>query len=188
MKSYQDKYGHLLTRNSKSKILHHPPIDPICHFDILFILFKQTHLNAKGIAGSLGWTIIKKKTFLITMSNAQKHYMYLLFRFFIRPSSDGTYYGMVMSVRPSGSPSIRPSVRHSFPHFSPTCFDILIWNFVYYFIFMHVRSSSNAINFRHFLQELCSFLTSNSYKYAVFRTFLLHALTYWVQILYMTLF
>ena len=53
---------------------------------------------------------------------------------FIRPSSDGTYYGMVMSVRPSGSPSVRPSgspsvrpsVRHSFPHFSPTCFDILI--------------------------------------------------------------
>ena len=99
---------------------------------------------------------------------------------FIRPSSDGTYYGMVMSVR--------PSVRHSFPHFSPTCFDILIWNFVYHFIVMHVRSSSNAINFRHFLQELCSFLTLNSYKYAVFRTFLLHALTYWVQILYMTLF
>ena len=81
---------------------------------------------------------------------------------FIRPSSDGTYYGMVMSVRPGLRPSVRPSVRHSFPHFSPTCFDILIWNFVYHFIFMHVRSSSNAINFRHFLQELCSFLTSNS--------------------------
>ena len=34
--------------------------------------------------------------------------------FFIRPSLDGTYYGMVMSVhpsvRPSGSPSVRPSV------------------------------------------------------------------------------
>ena len=89
---------------------------------------------------------------------------------------------------PSVRVSVRPSVRHSFPHFSPTCFDILIWNFVYHFIFMHVRSSSNAINFRHFLQELCSFLTSNSYKNAVFRTFLLHALTYWVQILYMTLF
>ena len=70
---------------------------------------------------------------------------------------------MVMSVRPG----LRPSVRHSFLHFSSTCFDILIWNFVYHFIFMHVRSSSNAINFRHFLQELCSFLTSNSYKYAV---------------------
>ena len=107
---------------------------------------------------------------------------------FIRPSSDGTYYGMVMSVRPSVRPGLRPSVCHSFPHFSPTCFDILIWNFVYHLILMHVRSSSNAINFRHFLQELCSFLTTNSYKYAVFRTFLLHALTYWVQILYMTLF
>ena len=107
---------------------------------------------------------------------------------FIRPSSDGTYYGMVMSVRPSVRVSVRPSVRHNFPHFSPTCFDILIWNFVYHFIFMHVTSSSNAINFRHFLQELCSFLTSNSYKYAVFRTFLLHALTYWAEILHMTLF
>ena len=78
------------------------------------------------------------------------------------------WYG---DVRPSVRVSVRPSVRHSFPHFSPTCFDILIWNFVYHFIFMHVRSSSNAINFCHFLQELCSFLTSNSYKYAVFRTF-----------------
>ena len=80
---------------------------------------------------------------------------------FIRPSSDETYYGMVMSVRPSVRVSVRPSVRHSFPHFSPTCFDILIWNFVYHFSFMHVRSSSNTINFRHFLQELCSFLLQN---------------------------
>ena len=88
------------------------------------------------------------------------------------------------SVRPSGS----PSVRHSFPHFSPTCFEILNWNFVYHFIMMHVRASSNAINFRQFLMELCPFLTSNCYKYAVFRTFLLHALTFWAEILHMTLF
>ena len=119
---------------------------------------------------------------------------------FIRPSSDGTYYGMVMSVRPSVRPSVRvsvhpsvhpsvrPSVRHSFPHFSPTCFEILSWNFVYHFIMMHVRASSNAINFRQFLMELCPFLTSNCYKYAVFRTFLLHALTFWAEILHMTLF
>ena len=41
--------------------------------------------------------------------------------FFIRPSSDGTYYGMVMSVRPglrptlrpSDSPSVRPTLRPS---------------------------------------------------------------------------
>ena len=150
--------------------------------------------------------------------------------------------GLRPSVRPSGSPSVRPSVRHSFPHFSPTCFDILIWNFVCHFIFMHVRSSSNAIKFpslfagvmllfnfkllqicsfphfsptcfdilssnfvydfvlmyhrssssvvnlRHFLWELCLFVNLEYSKYTVFRTFLLHALTYWGEILHMTLF
>ena len=111
-------------------------------------------------------------------------YMTGFYKIFIRPSSDGTYYGMVMSVRPS----VRPSVRHSFPHFSPTCFEILSWNFVYHFILMHVRSSSNAIDFRQFLRELCPFWTSHSYKYTVFRTFLLHALIYWAEILRMTLF
>ena len=45
---------------------------------------------------------------------------------FIRPSSDRTYYSMVMSVRPS----IRPSAR--FPHISPTCFNTCImWNGTY---------------------------------------------------------
>ena len=89
-----------------------------------------------------------------------------------------------MSVRPSGSSSVYPSVRHSFPHFSPTCF----WNFVYHFILMHVRSSLNAINFLQFLLELYPFWTTHSYKYAVFRIFLLHALTYWAEILHLTLF
>ena len=98
---------------------------------------------------------------------------------------DVLWYG---DVRPSVRPGLRPSVRHSFPHFSPTCFEILSWNFVYHFIMMHVRASSNAINFRQFLMELCPFLTSNCYKYAVFRTFLLHALTFWAEILHMTLF
>ena len=141
-----------------------------------------------------GWDIKIEIYWILVSENKCSRLYFHSFVIFIRPSSDGTYYGMVMSVRPSvrvsvrpsGSPSVRPSVRHSFPHFSPRCFDISIWNFVYHFIFMYVRSSSNAINFRHFLQELCSFLTSNSYKYAVFRTFLLHALTYWVQILFMT--
>ena len=93
-----------------------------------------------------------------------------------------------VSVRPSIRPSIRPSVRHSFPHFSPTCFEILSWNCVCHFILMHVRASLNAINFRQFLLELCPFLTSNSYKYLVFRTFLLHVFIYWVEMLHMTLF
>ena len=56
---------------------------------------------------------------------------------FIRPSSDGTYYGMVMSVRPGLRPSVHPSVRPSV---------------------------------------------------TVFRNFLLHALTYWSEILCITLF
>ena len=92
------------------------------------------------------------------------------------------------SVRPGLRPSVHPSVRHSFPHFSPTCFEILSWNFVCHFILMHVRASLNAIDFRQFLLELCPFLTSNSYKYLVFRTFLLHVLIYWVEMLHMTLF
>ena len=59
---------------------------------------------------------------------------------FIRPSSDGTYYGMVMSVSPSVRVSVCPTLRPSgspfasFQHFSPTCFDALSWNFAYEFV------------------------------------------------------
>ena len=93
-----------------------------------------------------------------------------LFSFiFIRPSSDGTYYGMVMSVRvsvrPSGSPSVRPGLRPSvrspsahFPHFSPTCFDILSWNFAHDFVLMYYISSSTVVTLRQFLKELCLFV------------------------------
>ena len=62
---------------------------------------------------------------------------------FKRPSSDGTYYGMVMSVRVSFGPTLRPSIR---PSGSP------------------------------------------SVRAPVFRTFLLHTLTYWAEILHLTLF
>ena len=106
---------------------------------------------------------------------------------FIRPSSDGTYYGMVMSVRPSVRVSVRPSQFSalfsymlwdielkfcvslyfdarkskfecrqfpsifagvmppfnfklsqicSFPHFFPTWFEILSWNFAYDFVIL----------------------------------------------------
>ena len=63
--------------------------------------------------------------------------------FFIRPSSDGTYYGMVMSVRPSVFVSVRPTLRPS------------------------VRLGLLP---------------------PVFHTFLQHALTYWAEMLHMTLF
>ena len=70
---------------------------------------------------------------------------------FIRPSSDGTYYGMVMSVRPTGSPSGSPTVSHSFPHFAPTCFDVLSWNLAFYFLLINISSSFSVANFRQVL-------------------------------------
>ena len=76
----------------------------------------------------------------------------------------------------------------SFPHFSPTCFDILSSNFVYDFVLMYHRASLGVVILLQFLLELCLFVNLEYLKYTVFRTFLLLALTYWAEILYMTLF
>ena len=116
---------------------------------------------------------------------------------FIRPSSDGTYYGMVMSVRPGLRPTLRPSyspsvhpglrppVFHTYLH---TCFDILSWNFAHHFVLLYYRSSSSVVTLRQFLKELCLFWNLEYWKYTVFRSFLWHALTYRAGILHMTLF
>ena len=77
---------------------------------------------------------------------------------------------------------------HSFPHFSLTCFDILSLNFAYDFVLLYYRSSSSVVNFRQFFWELCPFWNLEYWKYTVFRTFLLCALTYRAEILYMTSF
>ena len=77
---------------------------------------------------------------------------------------------------------------HSFLHFSLTCFDILSWNFAYGFVLLYHRSSLSVINLRQFLWELCLFWNLEYWEYTVFRTFLLHALTYWAEILHITLF
>ena len=74
---------------------------------------------------------------------------------------------------------------HSFPHFSLTCFDVLSWNFAYDFVLLYYRSS---LSVGQFLWELCPFWDLEYWKNTVFRTFLLHALTYWAEILHMTLF
>ena len=85
--------------------------------------------------------------------------------------------------------SVRLFVRHThFPHFSPTCLDILSWNFAYDFLLQYYRSSSSVINLRQFLKELCPFWNLEYRKYTVFRTFLLHSLTYWAEIFHMTFF
>ena len=39
----------------------------------------------------------------------------------------------------------------SFPHFSPSCFDISIWNFAYDFVLLYYRTSSSVVNFLQFL-------------------------------------
>ena len=77
---------------------------------------------------------------------------------------------------------------HSFPHFSLTCFDILSWNFAYDFVLLYYRSSLSVVNLRQFLWELCPFWNLEHCKYTVFRTFLLHPLTYWAESLHITLF
>ena len=89
-----------------------------------------------------------------------------------------------VSVRPSDSPSVRPSGSPSarFPHFSLTCFDILSRNFGYGFVLLYYRSSSSVALLHQFLKELCLFLNLEYRKYTVFRSFLLHALTYWAEI------
>ena len=79
--------------------------------------------------------------------------------------------------------------KYSFPQFSPTSFDILTWNFAHDFFFlMYYRSSSSDVILRQFLKELCLFLNLEYRKYTVLCTFLLHALTYWAEILHITLF
>ena len=70
---------------------------------------------------------------------------------------------------------------HSFPHFSFTCFEMLSWNFAYDFVLLYYRSRSSVINLRQFLWELCLFVNLEYWKYTVFRTFLLHPLTYWAE-------
>ena len=68
------------------------------------------------------------------------------------------------------------------------CFDILDWNFAYGFILLYYLSSFNVVTLRQLLKELCLFLNLEYRNYAVFHTFLLHALTYWAEMLHMTLF
>ena len=52
---------------------------------------------------------------------------YIQIWLFIRPSSDGTYYGMVMSIRPGLCPSDSPSVCVSVHPFS-TLFSYMFWH------------------------------------------------------------
>ena len=185
----------------------------------------------------------------------QKYALRLLL--FIRPSSDGTYYGMVMSVcpsvrvsvrptlRPSVRPTLRPSVRpglcppvfHTFLQHALRYWAKILHMTLFYCTTDQVRVSSISVKFcasyapfvtyntgntlfsalysyilwpielklcirlcftvlqikfeccqfASIFWELCPFWNYQYWKYTVFRTFLQHALTYWAEILHMTL-
>ena len=71
---------------------------------------------------------------------------------------DVLWYGDVRpGLRPSDSRSVRSPSAH-FPHFSPTCFDTLSWNFAHDFVLMYYRSSLTVVTLHQFLKELCLFL------------------------------
>ena len=186
---------------------------------------------------SCHWNICRYKKFYNSWLRFPLYmfWVVLLLLLIIRPSSDGTYYGMVMSVRPSVRPSqfsalfsymlwdielkfclslyydarkskfechqfpsifdgVMPLFNFkllqicSFPHFSPSYCDISSWNLAYDFVLLYYRTSSSVDDFRQFLLELCPFWNFEYWKYTVFRTFLLHALTYLAEILRLTLF
>ena len=103
---------------------------------------------------------------------------------------DVLWYGDVrLSVRP-----VRPSAR--FLHFPHTWFDIMSWYFAHDFVLMNYRSSLSVVTLRQFLKKLCRPTLRPSVRptlrpgvrLPVFRTFLIQALTYWAEILHMTLF
>ena len=76
---------------------------------------------------------------------------------------------------------------HSFLHFSLPRFDIIELKFcIWFLLYFNYRSSSSVVNFRQFLLELCPFWNVENWKYTVFRTLFLHALTYWAEILHLT--
>ena len=61
---------------------------------------------------------------------------------------------------------------HSFPHFSLTCFDILIWNFAHDYVLLKYRSSSSVVNFLQFLWEFFYL------KFKIWRWFL-ECISFW---------
>ena len=83
---------------------------------------------------------------------------------------------------------VQPDVPNSFYSidsiFMPPDRMILSWNFAHDFVLMYYGSSSSVVILRQFLKGLCLFVNLEYRKCAVFCIFLLHALTYWAEILH----
>ena len=133
-------------------------------------------------------------------------YFYLrsYWQIIIRPSSDRTYYGMVTSVPVSVRPALSPSVWVSFHQFS-TLFSYMLWHIelkfciwpffnilqskfqCHQFLSIFIRPSSDGTYYGMVMSVRPSVHPSVRPSVTVFRTFLLHALRYWAEILYITL-
>ena len=75
---------------------------------------------------------------------------------------------------------------YSFPHFSLTC---MLWHIeLKFWVLLCFTLLQIKLKCRQFAWELCPFWNLEYWKFTVFRTFLLHALTYWAEILHKTLF
>ena len=94
------------------------------------------------------------------------------------------------SVKPGGTiglHSVTPSVCPS--HWFSKVFSYMHWHIELKFcIWLPFTVLQIKFNCRQFLWELCPFWNLEYWKYAVFRTFLLHSLTFWAEILHMTLY
>ena len=112
-------------------------------------------------------------------------------RFIFKPPvfrRDVLWYG---DVRPSVRPSVRLSVRVSIRPFSEF-FSYMLWHielkFCTWLCFNVLQIKFECGQFPSIFVGVMSLLELRILKYTVFRTFLLHALTYWAEILHMTLF
>ena len=131
--------------------------------------------------------IFKQKSMccILTYQTLKPYFRYFkgspcrLMSIFIRPSSDGTYYDMVMSV----SPGLRPSVTVF------RIFSYMLWHIELKFC-MSLSSYEHSIKFEwpQFLSIFVGVMPLFELKILEIHSFLLLALTYWAEILHMTLF
>ena len=142
----------------------------------------QSSMRSFCLMSAVIWLWGKKKICVFTVTC----WIFILFLLYARLQT-----GRIMVLWcPSGSPSVRlsDSLSICLGLRPPVFCTFLLHAFTYWAEILHItlmyfRSSSSVITFRQFLKELCLFVNSEYRKYAVFRTFLLHALTYWAEIL-----
>ena len=117
-----------------------------------YFLFVDEHLCSKSPVYTIYWRIAF--LFFLYFSPVctwPVFFVYKSWYIFIRPSSDGSYYGMVMSVRPSVHLSVLVSFRQS--QFSAVFF-FMLWR-------MELKLGMSLSCYEHSIKlECCQFLSS----------------------------